>query len=211
MAITTSKLTTLEQLKLQSQRIAKELANYTKTADLGALALKDEVSYAELAQALKTLIDGKQDATQVGTAISKAISESGHAKFQTADAIPEAAAAQENVLYLVMNSETSHYDIYAKVGGEVVLLDDTTVSMDGYVTSEALSQAIAGFIKLTSLSAEATGSGNAITGVSYDNTTGKFTFTKGATYLTAADVPVATDAEVSAMLTEVFGAETPAE
>lgn len=59
MAITASKLTTLEQLKLQAQRVATELGKYTKTEDLGALALKDEVAYADLATALKNLIDGK--------------------------------------------------------------------------------------------------------------------------------------------------------
>ena len=40
---------------------------------------------------------------------------------------PEAESAQTNILYLVMNDETSHYDIYAKVDSEMVLLDDTTV------------------------------------------------------------------------------------
>jgi hypothetical protein len=214
MAITTDKLATLKQLRTTSERIAKELAKYTKTADLGKLALKDEVSYDELATALKNLIDGKLNAEDgmtkdaISTAISKAVSESGHATFEKADAIPAAADAKENVLYLVMNDTTSHYDIYAKVGTEVVLLDDTTVDLSGYATTQALNDAIASFISLTALSVEATGSGNAVTAVEYDNKTGKFTFTKGATYLTADDVPIATDTEVSNMLTEVFGAET---
>ena len=53
------------------------------------------------------------------------------------DAVPEAADAQDNILYLVMNNQTNHYDIYAKVGEEVVLLDDTTVDLSGYVAKEA--------------------------------------------------------------------------
>lgn len=40
------------------------------------------------------------------------------------------------MLYLVMNSKTKHYDIYAKVENEVVLLDDTTVDLTNYVEKE---------------------------------------------------------------------------
>lgn len=77
-----------------------------------------------------------QTETQVSTAIQTAISKSGHASFEKADSIPSAATAKENVLYLVMNAKTGHYDIYAKVNDEVVLLDDTTVDLSGYVQKE---------------------------------------------------------------------------
>jgi len=83
-----------------------------------------------------------QTSTQVMNAIAKAISESGHASFRKADAVPAAAEAQDNILYLVMNDQTGHYDIYAKVDGSVVLLDDTTVNMDGYVTTDALNSSL---------------------------------------------------------------------
>ncbi len=80
---------------------------------------------------------GFQTSGEVNAAISAAISQSGHAVFQKVDAVPEAADAQDNILYLVMNNQTNHYDIYAKVGEEVVLLDDTTVDLSGYVAKEA--------------------------------------------------------------------------
>ena len=80
---------------------------------------------------------GFQTSSEVSAAISAAISQSGHAVFQKVDAVPEAADAQDNILYLVMNNQTNHYDIYAKVGEEVVLLDDTTVDLSGYVAKEA--------------------------------------------------------------------------
>lgn len=72
---------------------------------------------------------GYQSAAQVAAAIAAA----GHACFETAQTVPDAAQAENNVLYLVMNGETGHYDIYAKVGGEMALLDDTTVDLSGYV------------------------------------------------------------------------------
>ena len=78
-----------------------------------------------------------QTNAQVAQAIQTAIAKTGHASFQVAEEIPEADAAQENILYLVMNDTTPHYDIYAKVGGEVVLLDDMTVDLSGYVQKEA--------------------------------------------------------------------------
>ena len=289
MAITTSKLTTLEQLRLQAVRIKTELDKKANSADLGALAeldevaesnlasalktkingkadaadlgalaekdevaksdlasaLKteiegkadaddlgdlaalDEVAYANLATALKNLIDGKADAattlagygitdgmtaTEIETAIEEAIAASGHAHFEKIDHIPTVAEAQENVLYLYKNTSTGFYDIYAKVETstpgtyEVVRLDDTSIDLTDYVTDDELTEAIANFITLTSLSVEVTGTGNAITAASYNNATGKFTFTKGATYLQESDVPVATDAEVTTMLNTVFGA-----
>ena len=67
----------------------------------------------------------------------------GHARFEVAEAIPDASAAQENIMYLVMNDKTQHYDIYAKVNDEVVLLDDTTVDLSGYATKEQL-EAVSG-------------------------------------------------------------------
>lgn len=89
---------------------------------------------------------GYQNATQVATAIQSAISATGHAHFEKVAAVPTVAEASENVLYLVMNAETGHYDIYAKVEGEVVLIDDTTVNLTGYATTADLQAAIAEFM-----------------------------------------------------------------
>ena len=76
---------------------------------------------------------GFQTAAEVSTAITTAIAGLGTASFRKANAVPTVAQAEDNVLYLVMNSATGHYDIYAKVENEVVLLDDTTVDLSGYI------------------------------------------------------------------------------
>lgn len=80
-----------------------------------------------------------QTSEQVVAAINTAISKSGHASFQKVDAVPNADAAQENILYLVMNTATKHYDIYAKIKGSYTmeLLDDTTVDLSGKVDKVA--------------------------------------------------------------------------
>lgn len=130
---------------------------------LASLAYKSEISEAELSEALKASIAAKatqadldaltvrvgnieaagyQTAEQVQTAIQAAIAASGHAHFEEVDAVPSAEDAEENVMYLVMNDETGHYDIYAKVGDSVVLLDDTTVDLSAYAKTADVTAAI---------------------------------------------------------------------
>lgn len=70
--------------------------------------------------------------------IATAIAKSAHARFEKVEKVPSNDEAQDNVLYLVMNAATGYYDIYAKVGEEVVRLDDTTVDLSNYVTIEQL-------------------------------------------------------------------------
>lgn len=43
-----------------------------------------------------------------------------------------------------MNAETGHYDVYALIDGSVELLDDTTVSLEGYITEDDLAEALNG-------------------------------------------------------------------
>lgn len=196
-----------------------------------------------------------QTSAQVVAAINTAISKSGHASFQKVDAVPKADAAQENILYLVMNTTTKHYDIYAKIKGSsdsytMELLDDTTVNLSGYVqkeTGKGLSTndyttaektklagiadgankyvhpthtaAASGLYKVTvdalgHVTATTKVTKNDITalGIPGQDTTYPEATTAKAGLMSAADkskldgMTIATDAEVSEMLTEVFGA-----
>ncbi len=165
----TKKATSLEQLKLLAVRAQAQAAAVTQKVEDLKTSVPTKVS--ELANDSKFQTD-----TEVASAIQTAIAASGHAKFQKVDAVPQAADAQENVLYLVMNTETSHYDIYAKVGEEVVLLDDTTVDLTGYVEKAE---------------------GKGLSANDYTD----------ADKAKVDELAWATDAEVTAMLDEVFGAE----
>ena len=82
-------------------------------------------------------------ATAITEAIKTAIAKTGHASFAKVDAVPTAAEAKDNVLYLVMNAATGFYDIYAKVDTEVVRLDDVSVNLDNYSTTTQMNEAIA--------------------------------------------------------------------
>lgn len=86
----------------------------------------------------------KDTATRIKKEYLAAISKAGHASFQKAESVPTAEEAQENILYFVKNTKTGFYDIYALVDGSVEWLDDTTVDLDGYVTDEELTAALAG-------------------------------------------------------------------
>lgn len=110
---------------------------YTGDGNGGKILINDDVIVPTKVSELTN--DSKyQTETEVSAAIASAIAAAGHASFEKVDNVPSASDAAENVLYLVMNSATSHYDIYAKVGNEVVLLDDTTVDLSGYATKTAL-------------------------------------------------------------------------
>lgn len=195
-----------------------------------------------------------QTSTQVANAISTAISKSGHASFQKVDAVPKVDAAQENILYLVMNTTTKHYDIYAKIKGDsgtytMELLDDTTVDLSGkvdkvagkglstndYTTAEKTklagiasgankyvhpshTAATSGLYKIT---VDALGHVTAVTKVTKEDITGLGIPGTNTTYGLASatanglmskehyaklnGMVLATDTEVDAMLTEVFG------
>lgn len=144
MPVSASKLVTLAQLQAQAERMKQELAKYTLASELGSLAKKSEISEADLSAALKSVIDGKMDAADsmtteaINSAIATAIAKSAHARFEKVEKVPSNDEAQDNVLYLVMNAATGYYDIYAKVGEEVVRLDDTTVDLSNYATIEQL-------------------------------------------------------------------------
>ena len=195
-----------------------------------------------------------QTSAQVVAAINTAISKSGHASFQKVDAVPKVDAAQENILYLVMNTTTKHYDIYAKIKGDgdhytMELLDDTTVDLSGkvdkvagkglstndYTTAEKTklagiaeganeyvhpshTAATSGLYKIT---VDALGHVIAVTKVTIEDITGLGIPSTNTTYGLASTTAnglmskedyaklngmvLATDTEVDAMLTEVFG------
>lgn len=83
-----------------------------------------------------------QTKTEVENTVKTAVAGSKHTSFQKVSSVPAAADAKEDVMYLVMNSVTKHYDIYAKIVDDagnfkMELLDDTTVDLSGYVQKEA--------------------------------------------------------------------------
>ena len=135
---------------------------------LQALAYKAKISEADLDTALTAVIAAKatntdlqalvarveaiegadyQNGEQVAEAIATAIAGASHLKKEVVTTLPEASDADENTLYLILNAETGHYDIYGLVNGDVILLDDTTVDLSKYSTTEQMNEAISDAIE----------------------------------------------------------------
>lgn len=154
-----SKLADLKALGTKQKEVADALAeridtlegvgsqaNVIETIKVNgtAQAIKDKAVDITVPTKTSQLENDKkfQTDTEVSSAIQTAISKSGHASYQKVSAVPAVDAAQENILYLVMNTTTKHYDIYAKIKGDgdtytMEQLDDTTVDLSGYVEKEA--------------------------------------------------------------------------
>jgi hypothetical protein len=209
MAYNTEKLTRLAALKTLAERIKRDYATKAEVEQKVAEA-QEAVQAAVPTKVSQLTNDSKfQNDTQVAAAIQTAIAATGHASFEKVDEVPEAAVAQENVLYLVMNSKTKHYDIYAKIGEKVELLDDTTIDLTGYVQKEdgkglsANDYTSEEKTKLAGIEAGATK-----TEASTSNGNIKVNGTEVTVYTEPADVlhgAIATETEIAEMLSEVFG------
>ena len=216
-----------------SDALKASIASKATDADLSALEIRVTTAEGEIttikgrADALEAAVEalenaGYQTAAQVETIAKAAVAASGHMKKEVVTELPAADAADENTFYLMMNDETGHYDIYGLIGGAVVLLDDTSVDLSQYSTTEQMNAAIAAAIegikigdyaKLADLNAAV----ERITAVEekfasyYTKDEAEAKFTDEAEAKTIAETAVAdaqaTDEEVNAMLGEVFGSE----
>lgn len=84
--------------------------------------------------------------TEVTAQIAEAISKAGHMQKEVVTVLPEASAAKENILYLYKKEGATgldKYEIYTKIGDELVMIDDTSVDLSGYMSAEQVKSAIA--------------------------------------------------------------------
>ena len=159
-------------------------------------------------------------ATEIASAISTAIAGTDH--LSTAD-IDVAADGAEKKIYMVKNTDGEAGNLYSEymvIDGKLEKVGDWKVDLSSYAktaevtaaianaltayaktadVTKAINAAVAGLIQLDDLSVASTGAGNVVTGLAYDNKTGKFTVTKGLTALTEADFTEITQQEVKAM------------
>ena len=117
------------------------------------------------------------------------------------ETLPEVADAQENIMYLLYNEKTKHYDIYAKIGESMEQLDDTTIDLSGYVAKEEGKELIT-----TEEKTKLAGIAEGATKVEQSQTNGNIKI--NGEEVTVFEAEIATDAEVTEMLDEVFGSTT---
>lgn len=83
---------------------------------------------------------------EMDTAIAKAAAESTHLKKQVVLEVPAAADAKEDVLYYLKKEGTAgadKYEIWTKIGDAVVMIDDTSIDLSGYMAKADVEAAIA--------------------------------------------------------------------
>ena len=176
---------------------------------LDALAYKSEVGTSDLATELVNTISAKAANSTVNTLIGsdagKSVREIANEEL-AAQLIPQDAKESLNTLQEIAAWIQDHPDEASAINAKLTLgkheVDGQQVE---YGTVKAYVEAMtSGLIKLDALSVVVTGEGNAVTAASYDSATGVLTLTKGTAFVESSRI--ATDAEVTEMLTEVFGA-----
>lgn len=83
---------------------------------------------------------------EVAVQIAEAISKAGHMQKEVVTTLPSVADAKENVLYLFKKEGTTgadKYEIYVKINNDLVMIDDTSVDLSGYMSAEQVKAAIA--------------------------------------------------------------------
>lgn len=167
-------------------------------AKFGDVALLDEIAESNLTSALATKINGKAEQTVVNTLVGSDTNKSVRTianEELAAQLIPTSAQEALDTLQEIAAWIQSHpaeaSAINAKltlgtheVDGEQVQYATVKDYVEAYVAAQNA-------ISLSSLSvATATGSGNVITGLDYNSSTGEFTPTKGITAIELDDLSV---------------------
>lgn len=156
-------------------------------ANIGAGASSFSGNYSDLQNTPTKLSDFTNDQNfATTTEVSTAIANAKHASFSIVTALPAVADAKENILYLFKNATTGYYDIYAKINNKLERLDDVSVDLTNYSTTDQMNTAIT------------TAAGTA---VKYDAQS--LTDTQKTQALTNLGVEFVTDQQVTDMLTEL--------
>ena len=167
-------------------------------AGLAALAFKAEVSAADLSAALAATLNAKAEQTSIDTLVGNVAGDNAKSvRTISAEEVAKIVAGADesyDTLKEIADWIKSDTTGAAKMAADIDALEAKLVlgthEVGGeqveYATVKAYVEAVtAGFISLAALSAETTGTGNAITSAAYDSSTGKTTFTKGATFTEA--------------------------
>lgn len=215
----------MKKVAIENLQVMVEESNQKYAAKSALTALQQVVEgKADAATTLAGygITDGMTP-TQVAQAISTAIAGADHLDRVTVtgvDAIDVSAAGADKHIYMVPrasgdSADGNSYDEYMVIGGKVERMGDWKVDLSDYAKTAAVTQMIetalagyakttdlSGLIKLTNLSAQTTGTGNVVTKVEYNKTTGQFTAKKDLTALTEADFEAYTEEEIRALFAD---------
>lgn len=98
--------------------------------------------------------------------VAEEVAKQSHLSKQIVTAIPTASEAKENVVYLLKATDATGKDVYEEytlIGGEVVMIGDTSTNLDDYLTRQETIDRIAGAKEEAINSAVSTASDDATT------------------------------------------------
>lgn len=78
--------------------------------------------------------------------VAEKIAQASHMKKEVVQELPAAEDADANTFYLIKIESTTgkdKYEIWTKIGTELILIDDTSLDLSGYFTAEQVKAAIA--------------------------------------------------------------------
>lgn len=84
--------------------------------------------------------------TDVATAIAEAIANSSHMKKVIVTTLPKPEDANENTFYLIKIDGVTgkdKYEIWVKIGTELILIDDTSIDLSGYIDTATFNERLA--------------------------------------------------------------------
>lgn len=117
-----------------------------------------------------TLVDSGVSISDVATQadlelkVAEEVSKHSHLSKQIVTAVPTASEAKENVVYLLKVTDATGKDVYEEytlIGGEVVMIGDTSTNLDDYLTKQETIDRIASAKQEAIDSATATASADA--------------------------------------------------
>ena len=141
-----------EYLKIQLKNFDSVILDDKYVGKVDGMGLSQENFTTELKEKLEELEDF--DATEIEESIAslptkeyvaEQISATNHLVREIITEIPTADNAKDNVIYMFKVESATGSDIYQeyqKIGGEVVLVGDTSIDLSGYIKTDELVDAL---------------------------------------------------------------------
>lgn len=124
--------TTVEGLSAAISTVQTSVDNLSSTIGTSADPAGNDTVFGQLNE--------KITATEAETLIAEAIASAGHLRREVVDSLPEASAANPDVIYMVKDEfaiGADKYKEYMLISGEMVQIGDTTVDLSNYVQKKS--------------------------------------------------------------------------
>lgn len=124
--------TTVEGLSAAISTVQTSVDNLSSTIGTSADPAGNDTIFGQLNEKITT--------AEAETLIAEAVASAGHLRREVVDSLPEASAADPDVIYMVKDEfaiGADKYKEYMLISGEMVQIGDTTVDLSNYVQKKS--------------------------------------------------------------------------